>query len=564
MYLLLLVAGAAQRLPGRAVQAEIDRAIAAGAASVSVSDGEYLFTGASLRIVGGSNLHITGWGATLFFDCGYGVHIANSSTVTFEGFVQDYTRPCFAQGVVRSVSKPAGATQYADIKFDLENFPSPGNRTEFPWAGGSGPPPLGRGGVAPPMNGISVKVTFWEPTTTRMIAHGNHLFVNATAAAAVPDSSDDPSVFRVGFTGAAIAPGLVPPGSLATVHYRLGLADPASRQPVATGTAGGLTYLITNSSAVKTVNHSLHGGGTEALVEAGGAGGHVWQDVFLGRRPEHQPLRLLAANADGFHSSCVRSGPTLERVELSWTGDDLLNIHSRISVVLEVLSETAAYIIDTEGVSAPGDYDVSTLMLEQTRVGDLASFFTLKLEPMANATVSSLQRTMDPAVVQRAKDAWSEINSPPYSQGIRHDFGHRVWLVNWSVPLSQPLTQFALVDVPRLRNNGTMMRNCHLHDGYMRIGLYDSPGATVANNTFERSFPMNVGESGDGWLEGPPVVNGVLVEGNLFKDTVGGTPIVVHAPFARSVVLKGNVCTQNGSSVPCTGEKAVRDDPNEN
>ena len=278
----------------------------------------------------------------------------------------------------------------------------------------------------------------------------------------------------------------------------------------------------------------------------------MWQDVFLGRRLDQQPLRLLAANADGFHSSCVRSGPTLERVELSWTGDDLLNIHSRISVVLEVLSETAAYIIDAEGVSAPGDYDVSTLMLEQTRVGDLALFFTLKLEPVGNATVSSLQRTIDPAVVRRAKGAWSAINSPPYSQKIGHDFWHRVWLVNWSAPLPQPLTQFALVDVPRLRNNGAVMRNCHLHDGYMRFGLYDSPGATVANNTFERSFSMNVGESGDGWLEGPPVVNGVLVEGNLFQDAVG-TPIVVHTPFVRGLVLEGNVCTQNGSSVSCTG-----------
>ena len=46
-------------------------------------------------------------------------------------------------------------------------------------------------------------------------------------------------------------------------------------------------------------------------------------------------------------------------------------------------------------------------------------------------------------------------------------------------------------------------------------------------------------------------MNGVLVEGNLFKDTIGGTPIVVHTPFARNVVLKGNVCTQNGSSAPC-------------
>jgi hypothetical protein len=553
--------------PGRTVQAQIDHAIAAGAASVTVAAGSYAFSGESLTIVGATDLHVVGWSVSLYFDCGYGVHIANSSSVTFEGFTQDYTAPCFASGVVRAVSSPAdgdggelwsggGSLQSADIKFDLVNFLNPTNKILFPWAGTGGPPPLGAGsGVGgggdppspvapPPMNHISVKVTFWDPASTRMLAHGNHLFINATAVAA----AGDPSVVRVTFSGVPVT--ALPAGSLATVHFRLGLADPATFQPQATGKPGALTYLITNCSGVRTLNHSLHGGGTEALVETGGEGGHLWRGVFLGRRPGQAPLRLLAANADGFHSSCVRVGPRLEDTELSWTGDDLLNIHSRISIVLRVLSDTAAYVIDAEGVSAPGDYDPSTLMLEQSKAGDTASFFTLHLAPLGNVTISSLRRVMEPAVVQKAKDAWSAINSPPYNQKIGHDFGHRVWLVNWTAAL--PLQQFSLVDVPRLRNNGAVMHNCHLHDGYMRFGLYDSPGATITNNLFERAFPMYVGESNDGWLEGPPVVNGVLVQGNTFIDTVArGAPIVVHNQTTHGVMVQNNVCMENGSTIPC-------------
>lgn len=53
------------------------------------------------------------------------------------------------------------------------------------------------------------------------------------------------------------------------------------------------------------------------------------------------PVRLLAANADGFHSSCVRAGPSLIDSEISFTGDDALNIHSRMSIVIYVYIDPA-------------------------------------------------------------------------------------------------------------------------------------------------------------------------------------------------------------------------------
>lgn len=547
---------------GRDVQLLIDNAILAHAASVVVPGGDYHFAGESLRIIGAHKLRISTVaapaGASFWFDCGFGVHIANSSDVTFSGFVQDYSRPCFAQGTVIDVGTRAADTQWVDVRFDLKNFANPGNLTLFPWVSGS--VPLGdvaTDGDAPsPINHISVKATFWDSVTTRMVAHGNHLVCNTTRVTGQHNSD----VFRVTFRGPIVPADSVQPGALATVHYRLGLADPTTLQPVRTGQPGGLTYLITNSSRITTLNHTVHGGGTEAIVEAGGEGGNVYRGIRVARREGRTPQRLLAANADGFHSSCVVSGPTLEDSEISWTGDDLLNIHSRISIVLRVLSHNSAYIIDAEGVSAPGDYDESTLMLERTQPGDTLSFFELgTLQPKGNGTITALRRVYAEDVLQEASGAYEQINSAPYNQRIGHGFGQRVWLVTWTSSSDATdesaivnLTKFSLVDVPRLRNNNAIVRRNHMHDAYMRFGLYDSPGAIVEYNLFERGFPLNVGESGDGWLEGPPATRLVAVRNNTFVDCAAvEPPIVVDHHTTRDVDVSGNDCKKNDATVPC-------------
>lgn len=155
-------------------------------------------------------------------------------------------------------------------------------------------------------------------------------------------------------------------------------------------------------------------------------------------------------------------------------------------------------------------------------------------------------------MVQKAKDAWREINAPPYSQRIRHDFGHRVWRVEFAKAFAGGFTQFDLVDIPRLRNHNAIVRNNHMHDAYMRFGLYDSPGAMIEGNTFERGFLMVVGEAGDGWLEGPPAVNDVMVKANKFVDCFSAGPAIgVDSATSTNIRLVGNTCENNGSAVPC-------------
>jgi hypothetical protein len=160
--------------------------------------------------------------------------------------------------------------------------------------------------------------------------------------------------------------------------------------------------------------------------------------------------------------------------------------------------------------------------------------------------------------LQEAKDAYGQINSAPYNQRIGHDFGQRVWLVTWSSadmttgPPFLNLTKFSLVDVPRLRNNNAIVRRNYMHDAYMRFGLYDSPGAIVEHNIFERGFPLNVGESGDNWLEGPPTTQLVAVHNNTIVDCFAvEPPIVVDQQTTSSVDVSGNECRKSGVVVQC-------------
>ena len=467
----------------------------------AVPAGDYDFANSSLRIFGASQLTLTASGpATLWFACGKGVHIANSSDVVFAGFTQDYTRPCFAQGVLQQLHQPDPETlqdAFADVEFDADNFPLPIGR----WFPDRAPPPPPASG--PPASQITVKMTFWDQHTLRMIAPGNHL-VN------VSRNRGGGTVFRITYYGVVPNTTAVSAGSLVTVHPRLGLSH-------GTGKPGGITYLITNSSGVQTVNFTLHGGATEAIVEAGGEGAHTYRNVRLVRRKGRDPVRLLAANADGFHSTCVRVGPKLIDSELSFTGDDLLNIHSRMSLVLRPVGKTSAYIIDTAGSSSPGSYDESTFLFPEAGAGDSLAFWDLKtLAPAGSATITSAERCLDASVIAEARAAYDAITSPPYSQHIGHDFGTRVWLVKWDEAVA--VERFAVVDVPRLRPMGAVIRNTLFHDAYMRFGLFESPGIIVEGNLFERGFPFYIGATGVGWLEGPPMVDNVTVRDNVARD----------------------------------------------
>ena len=91
----------------------------------------------------------------------------------------------------------------------------------------------------------------------------------------------------------------------------------------------GITWHIQNSTRVSSANISIHGASLFGLSEFDGGGGHRYDNVWLGRRKDismtqlcgRAPGRLcfgiLASNADAFHSSGTKVGPSLNNVTLS-------------------------------------------------------------------------------------------------------------------------------------------------------------------------------------------------------------------------------------------------------
>jgi hypothetical protein len=97
----------------------------------------------------------------------------------------------------------------------------------------------------------------------------------------------------------------------------------------------------------------LSGGGFCVHEDGGGGGNRYRYSVTYGPKPPGATAApLLACNADAFHSSGVRKGPTLEGCLFEGMGDDGVPIHGSYALIVESRSRS---LIATEGVLREGD-----------------------------------------------------------------------------------------------------------------------------------------------------------------------------------------------------------------
>ena len=83
------------------------------------------------------------------------------------------------------------------------------------------------------------------------------------------------------------------------------------------------------------------------FLETFGEGRNLYRNVSIVRAPGSKGL--MALNADGFHSNSVNHGPELVDSEISFTGDDHLNIHASMLVVCKGLRPDRLAIVDPSG-----------------------------------------------------------------------------------------------------------------------------------------------------------------------------------------------------------------------
>ena len=329
----------------------------------------------------------------------------------------------------------------------------------------------------------------------------------------------------------------------------------------------GLTYHLQNSTRVSTANISIHGASLFGLSEFDGGGGHVYQDVWLGRRRGVAPGQLcgrrpgrlcfgiLASNADAFHSSGCKAGAHLRNVTLSNNFDDFLNVHSRLQLLGDILAPTELIVLDprlqvAQGVPDDTPYGAAET-LPNARPGDVLEFHALNtfLEHGA-ATIASLERVDDPAAIAKygAAAVAATSGTPPYSMhpamnaGSAPDVGQlcgafagehhlpacksRVWKVTLTAPVPAAATAYDIVSLRGWDNAGLVVVNSQFFGGI--DGIHSkSNGALFENNTFAcTGFDVSPWQH---YMEGPP---------HLFGMTVINSKDEHHLPACKSRVWK--------------------------
>jgi len=211
--------------------------------------------------------------------------------------------------------------------------------------------------------------------------------------------------------------------------------------------------------------------------------------------------RMLSTCADAFNYAFATQGPTLERCDFSYMGDDSVNLHGATMVVLEQVSPTELR------VGWPYAHEsLATVMPPGGTVRRLApdNFAILGTAPMA-----------------------SFVNDPAISEA-ELELVHKAWPRNqagrgaaFRITLEQPLTvqPGEYVDVPESNSPDFAIRDSYFHDHRARGLRIMASSGTIERNRLER-LKMNAITLGceygfwreAGWM------SDVVVRGNTIHD----------------------------------------------
>eukprot|EP00036_Acanthoecidae_sp_10tr_P005498 CAMPEP_0182934556 /NCGR_PEP_ID=MMETSP0105_2-20130417/36350_1 /TAXON_ID=81532 ORGANISM="Acanthoeca-like sp., Strain 10tr" /NCGR_SAMPLE_ID=MMETSP0105_2 /ASSEMBLY_ACC=CAM_ASM_000205 /LENGTH=594 /DNA_ID=CAMNT_0025073419 /DNA_START=1 /DNA_END=1785 /DNA_ORIENTATION=- len=498
------------------LQAAIDAAISRGDTSYTVpppGDGSaaYAFGSSSLTISGATDFVVVldgttnGSGATwapsgdrgaaiiLLFDIGGGVALLGCTNVTIRGGVVDYL-PTVAQGTVAAVDlSPAAPFVTAD--FDPAFLkPDPTVTPFFSLEG-------------------SIKVAFWDRVTKTMI-RSNASSPSAINIFAKGFTPLGPWRYRVHITGNLLSlGGIVTSGTPITVFPR----------------GGQHSLRLINSTACTVSNFTILGGPSMGVVESNGGGGHMYGGLRIVRDSAPSaalglPPRLLATNADGFHSTTNRRGPLVLQSEISFTGDDLANVCCAMSVPLGPSAGPhggpAALFVDTGN------------NLKDASAGDVIEFFNISTGvSLGSATIAATPTvTKDPVAVATMRSAYKTMMAPPISA---HFVPHIESRFETGFPVTVPLTAQLPLDIAKglwsvgvlqsTSNEGARVHDTKMHDGYARVLLVKSRNGSYLRNDFERAGGVHIGPEMV-WLEGDPGLSDVTVADSKF-DHIGDPPV---------------------------------------
>jgi hypothetical protein len=460
---------------GRLLMSQLKRAVDSGEKHLRITPGEYYFTGElpALALRGVSDFLIEAEGVT-FWICPNqkAIELQSCSGIKISGLTIDYDPLPYVQGRVRRIDAQAHRIEIEVTR----GFPLPSERDAR------------RTGA--------VKAIFYDADGKTMRKVG----------------LDWMSVFRerhdrlyeVGFVvGRVFAPGSpVQPGDI------LALPNRDQSHAIVSRDCEGLVFQ----------DITLYASGSMGFVEEGGGGGNKYSHCRVVPRPG--TARVLACNADVFHSLAVRHGPLIEGCEFSHAGDDFINVHGYFDGVARVVGTREIEIVHqfTPAFAA----GATVAVVDPVTLAIRAKSRVLRVKGVRAGAEAAL------AAEKFCEDA--------LRHGIKiRDFVRPV-VLRISLETDVSTDRGDLLFLPEFSGAGTVLRGNHLHDTICRGALVGGENLLVQDNVIERTGMAGLVLGSERyWLEARPP-DEVRIENNQLIDCgISGH----DAPGAIEIVTAG-------------------------
>lgn len=481
------------------LQEALQTAADAGASTFAIAAGDYHFGTGRLTLNNAKNFEIKASGATLWFEVGGGFKVSSSEDVTVNGLTIDYG-PTYAQGTVVSCCGSDGMSLKVDFDMAMQLPLSVADRDWF--------------------DGSLVKIALWDPTSRTMLRDTSKaaaINIFADSYEELPGAADGKQRYlirtkqRVESRGVALP---LPEGTMVTAFPR-----------------GGWHSLNLQMVSRAIFNDlRIYGGSSMGIVETKGGGDNRYYNLLMTRRPLPNGYdRLLAINADGFHSTGNAVGPTIHGSEIGFTGDDVGNINSAFFILLRVVNSTTVTIVDHGSNFLPtlGEQDTVSFYhlnsMEAQGPPSRVKAARVATDGDAQAKLASIRADLSAQGIMFQDAAWRDLKAVDLSLD--------------SVPSGADRLQTCVahdqgVDAsPRLLDS-------YFHDGYARAWMMKARGARVYRNRWARAGGIHIGVE-QNWLEGDPGITDVAVADNSLEDC-GAPSITVDETVHGSVTLRNN------------------------
>jgi len=442
---------AAQQAAAVAMKRQVDEAIARGEKHITIPPGNYRFHPDALPnflLENVEDVAIDAQGVTFWlfpFQRLDGVKLDHCRNVTIRGLTVDYYPTAYPQGEVTAIDPEAG---FIDFRLD------PGFSSPFDVPG----------------HDANAKIVHFDP-------EGHLLESRLDWVDRVEDRGS--GIYRVFPKGgwAYKMETAVRPGTL------VALADRTMR----------MAFALEKCASCTLEDVTVYATPHMALTEGFGDGGNIYRRCRVVRRPETS--RLLAANADVFHSIGVRHGPLVEDCEFSFAADDLMNIHGFLSLIFAQRKADNIEILSQVSSEMP----VGTKL----QIFDPATYL-----PKAEAVVvkSSPVDVVDRVAAARNMIAEKQLAFLKPAQLVRLQLDRKV-----------AVSKYDLVTDDARVARGTVIRNNQFHDCYTRGLLFKGSGAQIEGNVFRNIGICSIGISVDPhFMEGPFPARIVIRDNQIF------------------------------------------------